>query len=130
MFECAAALGQAETQLAEAVKQLQTIVESFVPGVSVAKLAEKPWTALKVTKKAYELLRQPIDALDLTVRSANCLKGENIWYIGQLVQRTETELLYMPNLGRKNLNEIREELASRGLRLGMDLGDWSPPRPR
>jgi DNA-directed RNA polymerase subunit alpha len=55
-----------------------------------------------------------VDDLELTVRSANCLKAENIYYIGDLIQRTETELLKTPNLGRKSLNEIKEVLASRG----------------
>jgi hypothetical protein len=59
-----------------------------------------------------------VDELELTVRSANCLKAENIYYIGDLIQRTETELLKTPNLGRKSLNEIKEVLASRGLTLG------------
>jgi DNA-directed RNA polymerase subunit alpha len=62
----------------------------------------------------------------LTVRSANCLKAENIYYIGDLIQRTETELLKTPNLGRKSLNEIKEVLASRGLTLGMKLENWPP----
>jgi DNA-directed RNA polymerase subunit alpha len=63
---------------------------------------------------------------ELTVRSANCLKAENIYYIGDLIQRTETELLKTPNLGRKSLNEIKEVLASRGLTLGMKLENWPP----
>ncbi len=67
-----------------------------------------------------------IDDLELTVRSANCLKAENIYYIGDLIQRTETELLKTPNLGRKSLNEIKEVLASRGLTLGMKLENWPP----
>ena len=62
------------------------------------------------------ILLRPVDDLELTVRSANCLKAENIYYIGDLIQRTETELLKTPNLGRKSLNEIKEVLASRGLR--------------
>ncbi|WP_409994721.1 DNA-directed RNA polymerase subunit alpha [Denitratisoma sp. DHT3] len=74
---------------------------------------------------APELLR-PVDDLELTVRSANCLKAENIYYIGDLIQRTETELLKTPNLGRKSLNEIKEVLASRGLTLGMKLENWPP----
>ena len=61
-----------------------------------------------------------------TIRSANCLKAENIYYIGDLIQRTETELLKTPNLGRKSLNEIKEVLASRGLSLGMKLENWPP----
>jgi DNA-directed RNA polymerase subunit alpha len=60
------------------------------------------------------------------VRSANCLKAENIYYIGDLIQRSETELLKTPNLGRKSLNEIKEVLASRGLTLGMKLENWPP----
>lgn len=72
------------------------------------------------------ILVRPVDDLELTVRSANCLKAENIYYIGDLIQRTETELLKTPNLGRKSLNEIKEVLASRGLTLGMKLESWPP----
>lgn len=72
------------------------------------------------------LLLRPVDDLELTVRSANCLKAENIYFIGDLIQRTETELLKTPNLGRKSLNEIKEVLASRGLTLGMKLENWPP----
>ena len=72
------------------------------------------------------ILLRPVDELELTVRSANCLKAENIYYIGDLIQRTETELLKTPNLGRKSLNEIKEVLASRGLTLGARLEDWPP----
>jgi DNA-directed RNA polymerase subunit alpha len=72
------------------------------------------------------VLLRPVDDLELTVRSANCLKAENIYYIGDLIQRTETELLKTPNLGRKSLNEIKEVLASRGLTLGMKLENWPP----
>jgi DNA-directed RNA polymerase subunit alpha len=72
------------------------------------------------------ILLRPVDDLELTVRSANCLKAENIYYIGDLIQRTETELLKTPNLGRKSLNEIKEVLASRGLTLGMKLENWPP----
>jgi DNA-directed RNA polymerase subunit alpha len=72
------------------------------------------------------ILLRPVDDLELTVRSANCLKAENIYYIGDLIQRTETELLKTPNLGRKSLNEIKEVLASRGLTLGMRLENWPP----
>ncbi|HEX2830971.1 MAG TPA: DNA-directed RNA polymerase subunit alpha [Burkholderiales bacterium] len=80
-------------------------------------------------KKATQIdpvLLRPVDDLELTVRSANCLKAENIYYIGDLIQRTETELLKTPNLGRKSLNEIKEVLASRGLTLGMKLENWPP----
>ena len=72
------------------------------------------------------ILLRPVDDLELTVRSANCLKAENIFYIGDLIQRTENELLKTPNLGRKSLNEIKEVLASRGLTLGMRLENWPP----
>ena len=71
-------------------------------------------------------LLRPVDDLELTVRSANCLKAEKIYYIGDLIQRTENELLKTPNLGRKSLNEIKEVLVSRGLSLGMELENWPP----
>jgi len=72
------------------------------------------------------ILLRPVDDLELTVRSANCLKVENIFYIGDLIQRTEAELLRTPNLGRKSLNEIKEVLATRELTLGMKLDNWPP----
>jgi len=71
-------------------------------------------------------LLRPIDDLELTVRSANCLKAENIYYIGDLIQRTEVELLKTPNLGKKSLTEIKEVLAQHGLSLGMKLENWPP----
>lgn len=70
---------------------------------------------------------RPVDELELTVRSANCLKAEQIYYIGDLVQRTENELLKTPNLGKKSLTEIKEVLAQRSLSLGMKLENWPPP---
>ena len=73
------------------------------------------------------ILLRPVDDLELTVRSANCLKAENIYYIGDLIQRTEVELLKTPNLGKKSLTEIKDVLASRGLSLGMRLENWPPP---
>jgi len=78
------------------------------------------------TEEVDPVLLRPVDDLELTVRSANCLKAENIYYIGDLIQRTETELLKTPNLGRKSLNEIKEVLATRGLTLGMKLENWPP----
>ena len=69
---------------------------------------------------------RPVDELELTVRSANCLKAENIHYIGDLVQRTEVELLRTPNLGKKSLTEIKEVLQGHGLMLGMRLDGWPP----
>lgn len=73
------------------------------------------------------ILMQSVDDLELTVRSANCLKAENIIYIGDLVQRTEVELLKTPNLGKKSLTEIKDVLAQRGLSLGMRVANWPPP---
>lgn len=72
------------------------------------------------------MLLRSVDDLELTVRSANCLKAENIFYIGDLILRTEAELLKTPNLGKKSLNEIKDVLASRGLSLGMKLDNWPP----
>lgn len=72
------------------------------------------------------ILLRPVDDLELTVRSANCLKAESIYYIGDLVQKEENELLKTPNLGRKSLNEIKEVLASKGLYLGMKVDNWPP----
>lgn len=72
------------------------------------------------------ILLRPVDDLELTVRSANCLKAENIYDIGDLIQRTENELLKTPNLGRKSLNEIKEVLAAHGLTLGSRLENWPP----
>ncbi|HHM05426.1 MAG TPA: DNA-directed RNA polymerase subunit alpha [Gammaproteobacteria bacterium] len=73
------------------------------------------------------ILLRPVDDLELTVRAANCLKAENIYYIGDLIQRTEVELLKTPNLGKKSLTEIKDVLASNGLSLGMRLENWPPP---
>jgi len=72
------------------------------------------------------ILLRPIDDLELTVRSANCLKAENIYYIGDLIQRSENELLKTPNLGRKSLTEIKSILATHSLSLGMKLENWPP----
>lgn len=72
------------------------------------------------------VLLRPVDDLELTVRSANCLKAENIYYIGDLVQKTENELLKTPNLGKKSLTEIKDVLAARSLSLGMKLENWPP----
>ncbi len=72
------------------------------------------------------MLLRPVDDLELTVRSANCLKAEQLYYIGDLVQRTESDLLKTPNLGKKSLTEIKDVLASRGLSLGTKLDNWPP----
>ena len=72
------------------------------------------------------LLLKKVDELELSVRSANCLKNDNIVYIGDLIQKTEAEMLRTPNFGRKSLNEIKEVLTAMGLHLGMDIPDWPP----
>ena len=72
------------------------------------------------------LLLKKVDELELSVRSANCLKNDNIVYIGDLIQKTEAEMLRTPNFGRKSLNEIKEVLASMGLHLGMEVPGWPP----
>ena len=71
------------------------------------------------------LLRK-VEELELSVRSANCLRNDNIIYIGDLVQKSENDMLRTPNFGRKSLNEIREVLMQMGLNLGMDIPDWPP----
>ena len=81
-------------------------------------------------EKIDPLLLRPVDDLELTVRSANCLKAENIYYIGDLILRTEVELLKTPNLGKKSLTEIKDVLASRGLSLGVRMENWPPPSMR
>ncbi len=80
----------------------------------------------KPTPQVDPILLRPVDDLELTVRSANCLKAENIFLIGDLIQRTEVELLKTPNLGKKSLTEIKDVLATRGLSLGMRLENWPP----
>jgi DNA-directed RNA polymerase subunit alpha len=72
-----------------------------------------------------DLLSQPIDHLDLSVRSMNCLKSDNVFYVGDLVQRTEQEMLRTPNFGRKSLTEIKVVLESMGLALGMEVDGWT-----
>ncbi|MBU2719503.1 DNA-directed RNA polymerase subunit alpha, partial [Acidithiobacillus ferridurans] len=81
---------------------------------------------VQVSQSLTPLLIRPVDDLELTVRSANCLKAEDIFYIGDLVQKSEQELLKAPNLGRKSLNEIKEVLVAHGLTLGMRLDSWPP----
>lgn len=91
--------------------------------------AERPSAPLGMASAALHdpQLLNPVDDLDLTVRSLNCLKAESIYRIGDLVQRTEVELLKTPNLGRKSLTEIKEALAVRGMSLGARLDNWPPP---
>jgi DNA-directed RNA polymerase subunit alpha len=109
----------------EAVRQAARIL---VEQLSVFAALEGAEPAIETVRAPQidPILMRPVDDLELTVRSANCLKAENIYYIGDLIQRTENELLKTPNLGRKSLNEIKEVLASRGLTLGMKLENWPP----
>ncbi len=102
----------------------QLAIFAQLPSDSIRDLIDQP--AQPTGQKFDPILLRPVDELELTVRSANCLKAENIYYIGDLIQRTETELLKTPNLGRKSLNEIKEVLASRGLTLGAKLDNWPP----
>jgi DNA-directed RNA polymerase subunit alpha len=97
--------------------QLSVFVDLQGEDEAVTKIAEMQFDPI---------LLRPVDELELTVRSANCLKAENIHYIGDLVQRTEVELLRTPNLGKKSLTEIKEVLQSHGLMLGMRLDGWPP----
>ncbi|HEX2147776.1 MAG TPA: DNA-directed RNA polymerase subunit alpha, partial [Pseudorhizobium sp.] len=87
----------------------------------------KPAAAETAPELAFNpALLKKVDELELSVRSANCLKNDNIVYIGDLVQKTEAEMLRTPNFGRKSLNEIKEVLAAMGLHLGMEVADWPP----
>lgn len=112
----------------EPEESIRTAARILMEQLSV--FADLEGTALPIehqkTVQVDPLLLRPVDDLELTVRSANCLKAENIYYIGDLIQRTENELLKTPNLGRKSLNEIKEVLAARGLTLGMKLENWPP----
>ena len=112
----------------EPEESIRTAARILMEQLSV--FADLEGTALPIEhQKAVQvdpLLLRPVDDLELTVRSANCLKAENIYYIGDLIQRTENELLKTPNLGRKSLNEIKEVLGARGLTLGMKLENWPP----
>ncbi|MBD0416462.1 DNA-directed RNA polymerase subunit alpha [Oryzicola mucosus] len=88
---------------------------------------QKEVASEQVTELAFNpALLKKVDELELSVRSANCLKNDNIVYIGDLIQKTEAEMLRTPNFGRKSLNEIKEVLAAMGLHLGMEVPDWPP----
>jgi DNA-directed RNA polymerase subunit alpha len=111
----------------EAVRQsARILMDQISVFAALEGAAETYETAARGTPQIDPVLLRPVDDLELTVRSANCLKAENIYYIGDLIQRTENELLKTPNLGRKSLNEIKEVLAARGLTLGMKLENWPP----
>lgn len=109
----------------EAIRRAATILQQQL-AVFVDLEGEKEVEPEKKEDQIDPVLLRPVDDLELTVRSANCLKAENIYYIGDLIQRTEVELLKTPNLGKKSLTEIKDILASRGLSLGMRLENWPP----
>ncbi|WP_018950472.1 DNA-directed RNA polymerase subunit alpha [Thioalkalivibrio sp. ALMg11] len=110
----------------DAVRQAATILQGqLAPFVDLQE--ETGEVAGAVGGAIDPVLLRPVDELELTVRSANCLKAENLYYIGDLVQRTEVELLRAPNLGKKSLTEIKDTLATHGLSLGMRLENWPPP---
>ena len=99
--------------------QLQLFINFEEPRAAVAEeRADEPAFNRNLLRK--------VEELELSVRSANCLKNDNIIYIGDLVQKTEAEMLRTPNFGRKSLNEIKEVLAQMGLHLGMEIPDWPP----
>lgn len=109
----------------EAIKRAATILQQQL-SVFVDLEQENEPEQDEPSEQVDPILLRPVDDLELTVRSANCLKAENIYYIGDLVQRTEVELLKTPNLGKKSLTEIKDVLASKGLSLGMRLENWPP----
>ena len=110
----------------EAIRRAATILHEQLSVFVELKDREPVAQAGQGAEPVDPILLRPVDDLELTVRSANCLKAENIYYIGDLVQRTEVELLKTPNLGKKSLTEIKEVLAARGLSLGMKLENWPP----
>jgi DNA-directed RNA polymerase subunit alpha len=110
----------------EAVRQSARILVEQLSVFAALEGVSEPASSRPSSPDVDPILLRPVDDLELTVRSANCLKAENIYYIGDLIQRTENELLKTPNLGRKSLNEIKEVLAARGLTLGMKLENWPP----
>ena len=110
--------------------QLQLFVNFDEPAVAHAPAAPAPIPGGTVEDSSgtqiNRFLLKKVDELELSVRSANCLKNDNIIYIGDLVQKSEAEMLRTPNFGRKSLNEIKEVLSAMGLRLGMDIPGWPP----
>ncbi|WP_017939144.1 DNA-directed RNA polymerase subunit alpha [Zestomonas thermotolerans] len=109
----------------EAIRRAATILQQQLAAFVDLKSDSEP-VVVQQEDEIDPILLRPVDDLELTVRSANCLKAENIYYIGDLIQRTEVELLKTPNLGKKSLTEIKDVLASRGLSLGMRLDNWPP----
>ncbi|MBM3595758.1 MAG: DNA-directed RNA polymerase subunit alpha, partial [Alphaproteobacteria bacterium] len=122
-----------EDAVAYAARILQDQLALFVHFEDVTPVGASPMFGLAAavpeesdTNQLNRYLLKKVDELELSVRSANCLKNDNIIYIGDLVQKTEAEMLRTPNFGRKSLNEIKEVLSSMGLRLGMDIPGWPP----
>ena len=122
-----------EDAVAFAARILQDQLALFVHFEDMAPVGSSPMIGLAAapvdegdTNQLNRYLLKKVDELELSVRSANCLKNDNIIYIGDLVQKTEAEMLRTPNFGRKSLNEIKEVLSSMGLRLGMDIPGWPP----
>ncbi len=109
----------------EAIRRAATILQDQL-SVFVDLKGKEVVESAKEQSDVDPILLRPVDDLELTVRSANCLKAESIYFIGDLIQRTEVELLKTPNLGKKSLTEIKDVLASRGLSLGMRLENWPP----
>ena len=109
----------------EAIRRAATILQQQVAVFVDLESSDSP-EEKQVEEQIDPILLRAVDDLELTVRSANCLKAENIYYIGDLIRRTEVELLKTPNLGKKSLTEIKDVLASRGLSLGMRLENWPP----
>jgi len=114
----------------DAIRQAATILQQQLESFVVLKTGNSEPVISDINEEVDPILVRPVDDLELTVRSANCLKAESIYYIGDLIQRTEVELLKTPNLGKKSLTEIKEVLASRGLSLGMRLDNWPPANLR
>ncbi len=113
----------------EAVRQAARILREQLTVFVDLEAEEAPVASDETIQgKLDPVLFRPIDELELTVRSANCLKAESVYYIGELVQRTENELMKTPNLGKKSLNEIKEALRAHDLSLGMELDNWSAPK--
>lgn len=109
----------------EAIRRSATILQHQLAAFVELQHEERRESSSK-EERIDPLLLRPVDDLELTVRAANCLKAENIYYIGDLVQRSETDLLKTPNLGKKSLTEIKGVLAQRGLSLGMVIDQWPP----
>lgn len=109
----------------EAIRRSATILQHQLAAFVELRREEEAESEQK-SEKIDPILLRPVDDLELTVRAANCLKAENIYYIGDLVQRSESDLLKTPNLGKKSLMEIKSVLAQRGLALGMGIKNWPP----